>query len=106
MSTVYVVQESPKYSALPAAEYGDLKVLLPPGQIMLATAPTVSQLRAKLKDFDDNDFLLAMGDPIAIGLAVAIAANNNGGRIKMLKWDRREHRYYAIEANIHGGGHA
>jgi len=47
-----------------------------------------------------------MGDPIAIGLAVAIAANNNGGRVKMLKWDRRELRYYAIEANIQGAGHA
>jgi hypothetical protein len=81
----------------------NFKVLLPPGQIMLATAPTVSQLRSKLRDlrdYSDEDFLLAMGDPIAIGLAVAIAANNNGGRVKMLKWDRRELRYYAIEANI------
>jgi len=106
MSTVYVVQESPKYSVLPASEYGELKVLLPPGQIMLATAPTVSLLRKNLRDYSDDDFLLAMGDPIAIGLAVAIAANNNGGRVKMLKWDRRELRYYAIEANIQGAGHA
>jgi len=28
--TVYVVQESPKFNLLPAAEYGDLQTLLPP----------------------------------------------------------------------------
>ena len=104
--TVYVVQESMKFNLLPAAEYGELQTLLPSGQVMLATAPTIRSLRDKLRTFSDSDFLLAIGDPLAIGLSVAIAAGFNGGKIKMLKWDRRELRYYAIEANIQGAGHA
>jgi len=100
--TVYVVQESMKFNLLPAAEYGELQTLLPPGQVMLATAPTIRALREKLRTFSDSDYLLAIGDPIAIGLSVALAAGFNGGKIKMLKWDRQEHRYYAIEADLNG----
>jgi hypothetical protein len=91
-----------KFNLLPAAEYGELQTLLPPGQVMLATAPTIRALRDKLRTFSDSDYLLAIGDPIAIGLSVAIAAGFNGGKIKMLKWDRQEHRYYAIEADLNG----
>lgn len=101
--TVYVVQESPKFNILPATEYGELDVLLPPGQITLATVPVVQNLKAKLRKYTDDDYLLAIGDPTAIGLAVAVAAKFNGGRVKMLKWDRQEHRYYAIQADISGG---
>jgi hypothetical protein len=100
--TVYVVQESMKFNLLPAAEYGELQTLLPQGQVMLATAPTIRALRDKLRTFSDSDYLLAIGDPIAIGLSVAIATGFNGGKIKMLKWDRQEHRYYAIEADLNG----
>jgi hypothetical protein len=82
--TVYVVQESPKFNLLPAADYGDLQTLLPPGQVMMATAPTIRILRDKLRSFSDSDYLLAIGDPIAIGMSVAIAAGFNGGKIRML----------------------
>lgn len=100
--TVFVVQESPKFNILPASEYGDLKTLLPPGQVTLSTTPTIRTLRDKLRSFSDSDFLLAIGDPIAIGLSVAVAAGFNGGKVKMLKWDRQECRYYAIEADLNG----
>jgi hypothetical protein len=100
--TVYVVQNSPKFNLLPAAEYGELQVLLPSGQVMMATAPTISLLRRALREFSNDDYLLAIGDPIAIGLATAIAAGFNGGKIRMLKWDRQEHRYYALEADLMG----
>jgi hypothetical protein len=104
--TVYVVQDSPKFNLLPAAEFGDLQTLLPPGQVMMATAPTIRILRDKLRNFSDSDYLLAIGDPIAIGISVAIAAGFNRGVIKMLKWDRQEHRYYAIEADFTGAKNA
>jgi hypothetical protein len=50
--------------------------------------------------FDDQDYLLCIGDPVAIGLATAVAASRNYGRVKLLKWDRQEHRYYVVKANI------
>ncbi len=104
--TVYVVQDSPKFNLLPAAEYGNLQVLLPSGQVMMATAPTIGALRRQLREFSDDDYLLAIGDPIAIGLATAIAAGFNSGKVKMLKWDRQEHRYYALEADLMGARNA
>ena len=48
----------------------------------------------------DEDYLLLMGDPSAIGIACAIAATQNRGKFKCLKWDRREYKYYPIEVNL------
>jgi hypothetical protein len=98
---VYVVQESPGKNVLPAGEYGELKVLLPPGQVVLSPGPTLARLRKNLNAFSDNDYLLMIGDPVAIALAAMVASDINGGRVKMLKWDRRENRYFPVTANIH-----
>jgi hypothetical protein len=46
--------------------------------------------------------LLLIGDPAIIALAGAIASKMNGGRFKVLKWDRDEKRYYDIEIDIRG----
>lgn len=100
---VYVVQEAPGRNLLPATDYGTVIVLLPPGNVAYSSAPTVRRLREKLKDFNDNDYLLLMGDPAAIAMAGAVASDNNRGRIKLLKWDRQEHRYYVVDVNLYGG---
>ena len=74
MATVYIVQEMPNHDLAPAMKYGEMKVLLPPHtQIAFSTAPTIRTLRNKLRNFSDDDFLLLAGDPVAIGLACAIA---------------------------------
>ena len=57
-----------------------------------------------LKDFNDDDFLLMMGDPSIIGVACAIVAQNNVGRFSVLKWDRQEARYYPIKFNLYEKG--
>ena len=56
----------------------------------------------RLKDFNDNDYLLLMGDPAIIALAGAVASDVNGGRFKILKWDRDEKKYYDIEIDLRG----
>tara|TARA_Y100001951_G_scaffold30885_1_gene24147 strand:- start:12 stop:329 length:318 start_codon:yes stop_codon:yes gene_type:complete len=101
--TVYVVQEVQKFNVLPAGKYGELSLLLPPGQITLSSGPTINRLRHKLRDFTDMDYLLLIGDPLAIGLAVAIASNANRGKVKLLKWDRQEKQYYPLSVNLYGG---
>lgn len=98
--TVYVVQEVPGKNVLSAAKFGKLKVLLPPGQIQVDAAPAVQRLGLQLADFNDADHLLCIGDPAAIAIAAAIAARNNEGRVKLLKWDRQEARYYSVTAEI------
>ena len=100
--TVYVVQEVPKFNVLPARKYGELELMLPQGQITLSAGPTVNRLKHKLRNFTDMDYLLLIGDPLAIGLAVAIASNANRGKARLLKWDRQEKQYYPLNVNLYG----
>ena len=103
--TVFVVQEVVGKNILSAEKYGDLELLLPEGsQLVLSTAPTVRRLKSKLKNFSDDDYLLLMGDPSAIGIACAVASSNNRGRFKCLKWDKREYKYYPVEVNLYEKG--
>ena len=99
---VYVVQESVGKNILPATEYGNLEVLLPPGQIVLSPGPTLARLRKNLKNFSDDDYLLMIGDPIAIALAAMVASDLNNGRVKFLKWDNHGKKYFPISTNIFG----
>lgn len=101
MPTVFVVQEMPNHDLAPAMKFGEMKVLLPPyAQIAFSTAPTIRNMRRKLKGFSDDDFLLLAGDPVAIGLACSIAAFYNSGRYTALKWDRREKLYIPVKIDI------
>lgn len=102
MATVYVVQETPGRNLLPAAKFGEVKVLLPPGQIIFSSAPTVSRLRRALRTYSDDDHLLMIGDPAAIAAAAAVAAHINMGRLKLLKWDKQEQQYFSVSIDIHG----
>jgi folate-dependent tRNA-U54 methylase TrmFO/GidA len=100
--TVYVLQEMGR-NIRSAEKFGDLKVVLPDNkQIVLSSGPLTFKLRHELKDFNDNDYLLLMGDPAIIAVAGAVVSDVNGGRFKVLKWDRDEKKYYDIEIDLRG----
>jgi len=100
--TVYVLQEMGR-NIRSAEKFGDLKVVLPDNkQIVLSSGPLTFKLKHALKDFNDNDYLLLMGDPAIIALAGAVASDVNNGKFKVLKWDRDEKRYYDIEIDLRG----
>lgn len=100
--TVYVVQEVAGRNILPASQYGEITVMLPPGQVTFSIAPTITKLKNYLRDFSDADYLLLSGDPIAIGLACSIASKygKSGGTVNLLKWDRQEMCYIPLKAQI------
>lgn len=98
---VYVVQEVAGRNVIPAQRYGSLTALLPPGDVVLSPGPVTRKLQRLLKDFCDEDYLLLMGDPVAIGIACAVAADVNQGRFKTLKWDRQNHVYYPVAVELH-----
>lgn len=111
MAKVYVVCEPtqdvagvPKKSVdlTPAMLFGDLEVLLPHSQSMLAPVPTVRSLNTKLDDFTDEDFILPIGDPVLISTVAMVAASKNSGRVKFLKWDKRVRRYFQIQVDLSG----
>ena len=60
------------------------------------------KLKKELSTFNDDDYLLLMGDPAIIALAGAVVSEMNRGKFKILKWDRDEKRYYDIEIDLWG----
>ena len=70
--------------------------------MILSSGPLTFELQKELKDFNDNDYLLLIGDPAIIGLCCAIAADINNGKFKVLKWDRNDKRYYDLEIDLRG----
>jgi hypothetical protein len=112
--TVYVVQESVRkdrrtgkfvpIDISQAAAYGNIEVMLPNNPIGIAMQPVVNRLRHALRNFSDDDYLLAMGDPVAIGIAFALASQANRGKVKTLRWDRRVNggSYIEVHADLKG----
>ena len=100
--TVYIPQVM-DYNVRSAEKFGDLKIMLPDRtQMILSSGPLTFELQKHLKDFNDNDYLLLIGDPAIIGLCCAIAADFNNGKFKVLKWDRNDKRYYDLEIDLRG----
>jgi hypothetical protein len=98
---VYVVSETTQHNIASALDYGQIETILPPNaQIAFSVVPTVRRIQRKLEKFTDEDFLLLIGDPSAIGIACAVAASKNYGRFKCLKWDKRERRYIPLEVDL------
>jgi len=89
------------YNVRSAEKFGDLVVMLPDRkQMILSAGPLTFELRKELKEFNDNDYLLLIGDPAIIGLCCAIASDVNNGKFKVLKWDRNDKMYYDIEIDL------
>ena len=109
---VYVIQEiagtkegRPKINILGAAQFGTFKFLLPElSQIIFSPGPLIFKLRKGLKNYRQKDFLLLTGDPAIIGVACSIVSDMTNGKYNLLKWDKQERKYYAIEINLHEKG--
>ena len=102
--TVYVLQEMGR-NVRSAEKFGDLKVLLPDNkQIVLSSGPLTHKLKKELSTFNDDDYLLLMGDPAIIALAGAVVSEMNRGRFKILKWDKIQKKYYSVSININEKG--
>lgn len=98
--TVYVVQEDRKKNIIAAMDFGSLEPILDADdQIVLSGKAAMARIKFALQSFSDDDYLLCIGDPAAIGMACAEAARVNNGRYKLLKWDRQEKRYYVVQVD-------
>jgi len=93
-SKVYVLQH-PSRQNVPldisdAARYGNLQrpVFPPTYNAILDATDVVRKLEQALYDYEEGDYIIAIGDPAIIGVATAIAARNSGGVVNLLKWNR------------------
>ena len=106
MPKVFVVSESQKHNIVPALDYGEIEIVLPPSQaqVVFSSAPTVQRMKRVLDGFSDEDYLLFIGDPTAIAIMASVAAAKNNGRYKCLKWDKQERRYLPIQVDLFNRG--
>lgn len=97
MPKVFVVQQQEGKNILPAKKYGTLTLLLPSDlNLHLGVEETINDLKKKLAGFSSEDYILPIGDPVAIGLVFAVALQINSGFCKVCKWDRQEREYYEV----------
>ena len=88
--TVYVVQEPKGINIVSATKYGDIEIILPATEHMtFNTGAVVEKIKTKLTNFKEDDYLLLLGDPAAIGVATYFALEKHKN-VQFLKWDRQE----------------
>lgn len=98
---VFVVHNDGTKNLLPALDFGSLEVILDDRHHSVYVAqPLVDRIKAALRTFTRNDYLLLIGDPVAIAIASAWAVTKNAGEVKVLKWDRQERRYYELQLDM------
>lgn len=111
MSKVYAPQVPSKYDAAtklwvpsinlePAAQFGEIVVMLPPNANRLHINPLIVALKEQMKDFNDQDYIIAVGDPSLIAAAACIAVRKTNGLLRILKWDRQTSSYIAVETQL------
>ena len=60
------------------------------------------RLRSFLKDFTDNDYILPVGDIVAVAAAAMMASHYNAGRVRILSWDKVARQYLPIQLSLTG----
>ena len=107
MSKVYIIQNSytrdvlggplrPKYDLRGVNEFGQPIEILHGQLSPLATIPAMSELRHALRNYSDDDFLLAIGAGAFLIAAGAVAAMNNNGRVHVLYWNGDAQKYFPL----------
>ena len=108
MPTVYVVQNQhtldkatetlvPRFDVKTAEKYGELFFLLSPNAKPYRPDLTIPTLQSVLKNFTDEDYVLMVGNHSLCAFALAIAADVNDGRVKVLQWNGYEREYSMIQ---------
>jgi ABC-type sugar transport system substrate-binding protein len=83
-----------KYDLSSAKKHGNITVLLSSGNIFQnKIQEALKVLNEALASFTSEDFILAIGDPVAIAASVIIASQRTGGKVKILKFDKLSQEY-------------
>jgi hypothetical protein len=58
-------------------------------------------MKKNLQTIRPQDYLLAIGDPIIIGICNIDISDVTNGKFNVLKWDRNGSRYYPLELDFY-----
>jgi hypothetical protein len=89
----------PSVNVSPAAEHGEVVILMPPRVAFHNTIDLVKQLKVQLQNYNyrDGDCVIPLGDPSVIAATFGILGKNNKA-FTVLKWDKNLGRY--LQARI------
>ena len=102
MSTAFVTYENPDLDLSPADKWVDSIVLIFPervSQITLQPQTALARVRKVLSTMTRDDYLILLGDPVMMGMVTAVAAELLG-KVKILRFDRREFKYIPVEIDF------
>lgn len=91
----------PSINIGPAAEHGDVVVMMPAQASFFATGDLIEQIGNHLcaYNYEDGDAVVALGDPSVIAAAFAYLGAKFG-RFTVLKWDRQLGKYLKASINV------
>jgi hypothetical protein len=84
-----------KYDLAPLERFGRLVTCVEVGNIPKDVGQMARAIDSALADFGPDDHVVALGDPIAIGL-VFLALARTGHPVSLLKFDRRSGEYRPV----------
>lgn len=88
----------PDVDITPARKYGKFIYMSVPG-LGLATDIDLNEVAAWTRaEYQEGDYLLAVGDFIAFSVALA-AAHDMTGCVRVLRWDKHKRDYYVQEVS-------
>jgi len=112
MAKVYLVQQPSRFDResgrrvnvhdiSSASAFGEITApMFPHHGVSYFTQHDVHEVRKLLKDYMDDDCILCIGDPAAIGLTLALASEINRGKFNVLRWDRTRREYMKLSFDI------
>lgn len=110
MSRVFIPQVPSRYDTKigswvptvnldPAKDFGELVIMLPPEASRLETDDIVRLLKAAMTEYGPEDYILALGDPLVIAVASAVA-DRASSPLRLLRWDKISRQYQLMEAQL------
>ena len=94
MPKVYIIQDAPGKNLEPAKDHGSVVVMLTGKE---TADEALERLEHYLKDFQFEDYLLLVGNPVNIALASILVWELSTLRtINLLVWDREYYKYNIV----------
>lgn len=101
MSKAFIVSENQRFSYADVLNWCQemVPIFRPGTQVTLNPQTALGHARKVLRDMTADDYLVLIGDPVIIGICVAVAAEFLG-TVKVLRWDKFSTRYVPIEIDF------
>lgn len=86
---------APKFDLSQAGEFGNVEFIFGHGQAALMGGAPFAAIQERLRDYEDGDYVLPIGDPVLWGMVCAYLVRR-GFEIQALRWDGQTRRYDVV----------